>query len=1317
MRQALSIFALAVATVFAATAFAAPLGTIVLEGQLRTVAGSAVPDGDYSLKVSLYKDKQDPKALHSETINTKVKGGGFLLSLGLAQALKSDVFAGGSAAWVGIQVGTESELPRLPLNHVAYAFAASHAAKAADVACTGCIKTDHLAKDVLKDYAKSADLKAYVAVDQACKAGEHATGFGKDGKIQCAKDANNTYSGKQFTLSSQSCPAGKVVAGIDADGKVKCDLGGKTYNGKNFAVSNQKCPAGEVVVAINSEGKAVCKPDQKGQASGKDFALSGKGCGKGKVQTGVDAAGNPTCTTIAYEKPIPAGALSQSAVVNLAKGQLANGKTPWNDKKAYDISGAWLKPTSATKPFLAHGNKRQMVFRTDGDAEYNKGVGSYPFVFMFGGDVSSNRTAAIHQDGGVWTKKYGWLHKRFAAANKGCKTGFVMSGTDADGNPKCVLDKNSTLSPGTYMRSETGSKMGADLAKFDKRYVNEGQANSVSSAMITDGQVGNKDLANGSVSAAKIGAGQVTGSHVANSSLTGSDIKNSSLTGSDIANGTIGRDDIANGSINGPKIAGNVITSGHVLNGSLTGDDIKNESLTGSDIKNGSLTYSDTNVNSIQRRIDKSCPTGQAIRAINNNGTVVCAAEVGADAATYKANVKKNRWYRLATCTKNQRCGGTFIVGDSAGNSLIFRVGISRGIETGMAVKLLHHSGDGTRLFTTLRVAEGGTGHHAYVDVRANYDASAWYSIRANNAVHKFGANKLQDIGTAGSVGGYSNRTYGLDNLAMVGNWQEAMTVDRLGRMMVRSNTGYIQLGSYNTSHAHIQTDRGSFYMNRELKVDSGVIGSYNEDLYLRRAGSNGIQIRSGDVLLHKHIHANNKQINYVDQLHFNSGFRMYDDGNKGILNVRSGNTSTVEMRMMDSAGNTHGYVYGDSNTTVGFLDASHRWAVRVENNNYVRMFTKGGERLRADNSGAVTYGRHHVTGNLYAKSLTTDSMTNNGNLHVKGTLTVDKPATLKSTASVGSTLSVGGTANLNNGVSVDGKTVIDNGAGWHRSYGQTGHYNGTYGGGIWMKDTSWVRVYGSKNFLVENALLQVSDGNGSVQINRGTHPAIEMRSNKNGSPYIDFSNSSSGDYDARLQISGDNDLNVYGANFHVRNGWIYGQAGAGLRFYDNSYGGSGDAAYIHYYSEGGENTKLRILNNNDADDDIELYQNGAARLTVRSGRVGINNTNPSYTMDVNGSLRASSMVVYGKSLSDYIKDVVNDRCYVYFGWRDSANGATGYSKIVRVRGSSSNNCNSSGTNGNCWNTTAWSPITLGGLNTDGDVNGDDKFWIGFRCY
>jgi len=44
------------------------------------------------------------------------------------------------------------------------------------------------------------------------------------------------------------------------------------------------------------------------------------------------------------------------------------------------------------------------------------------------------------------------------------------------------------------------------------------------------------------------------------------------------------------------------------------------------------------------------------------------------------------------------------------------------------------------------------------------------------------------------------------------------------------------------------------------------------------------------------------------------------------------------------------------------------------------------------------------------------------------------------------------------------GLLLRDAGGSWMRTYGATGWYNGTYGGGWYMADSTWVSVYGNKN-------------------------------------------------------------------------------------------------------------------------------------------------------------------------------------------------------------------------------------------------------------
>jgi hypothetical protein len=75
-----------------------------------------------------------------------------------------------------------------------------------------------------------------------------------------------------------------------------------------------------------------------------------------------------------------------------------------------------------------------------------------------------------------------------------------------------------------------------------------------------------------------------------------------------------------------------------------------------------------------------------------------------------------------------------------------------------------------------------------------------------------------------------------------------------------------------------------------------------------------------------------------------------------------------------------------------------------------------------------------------------------------------------------------------------------------------------------------------------------------------------------------------------------------------------------GIQFPGDPGQGGGDRAFIRYYVESGETTKLLIGNNNDADDRISLYQMSGERLTAYNGCIGINNITPGAALDVSAT-------------------------------------------------------------------------------------------------
>src|SRR5690606_38033482 len=109
-----------------------------------------------------------------------------------------------------------------------------------------------------------------------------------------------------------------------------------------------------------------------------------------------------------------------------------------------------------------------------------------------------------------------------------------------------------------------------------------------------------------------------------------------------------------------------------------------------------------------------------------------------------------------------------------------FQAGISFNQAAGMSFTLLNHSKYGSVTFTKVRILRAGTYDKQYLEVYVNRTGNVDFSI----------ANNMQSTGwkpvlwTVGSVpGGYTAHEYDVDNVFVVGNSDDIMTISRGGNV------------------------------------------------------------------------------------------------------------------------------------------------------------------------------------------------------------------------------------------------------------------------------------------------------------------------------------------------------------------------------------------------------------------------------------------------------------------------------------------------------------------------------------------------------
>ncbi|MEO0068256.1 MAG: hypothetical protein ABIK23_03895 [candidate division WOR-3 bacterium] len=169
---------------------------------------------------------------------------------------------------------------------------------------------------------------------------------------------------------------------------------------------------------------------------------------------------------------------------------------------------------------------------------------------------------------------------------------------------------------------------GKDTTALDSRYVNEGQANSITSAMIVDGTIATADIANNAITSAKIGNGEVTMPKINQSGATLNQVIKWNGTQWAPANDSFGGPPSgpAGGDLTGtypnPTIATGAVTSAKIQDGQVANADLAANAVTGDKIQDGTVTSADIRDTTI---ITAKIKDGAVTSAKIADGTIVRA--------------------------------------------------------------------------------------------------------------------------------------------------------------------------------------------------------------------------------------------------------------------------------------------------------------------------------------------------------------------------------------------------------------------------------------------------------------------------------------------------------------------------------------------------------------------------------------------------------------------------------------------------------------------------------------------------------------------
>ncbi len=257
----------------AASAAAAVPATSAVEGTLQAAGGGAAADGVYAITFGLYNKEVGGNPLWVEgPINIGVKSGQWSHALGTKSALSPSV-VNGASVWLGVQIGSDPELPRQPLASTAFAV---RAAVAEALECSGCVGAGAIDPKVFESMVKKSDLAA-VALSgnfSDLKGGPDLSAYAKTAALAAVATSGN-YSDLKGAPDLAPYAKAAALAAVAQSGSYN-DLKDKP--------------------AISDAGKTGNYGDLQNKPV---LPQLGKSCGTGLVMAGIKADGSYDCSVSA----------------------------------------------------------------------------------------------------------------------------------------------------------------------------------------------------------------------------------------------------------------------------------------------------------------------------------------------------------------------------------------------------------------------------------------------------------------------------------------------------------------------------------------------------------------------------------------------------------------------------------------------------------------------------------------------------------------------------------------------------------------------------------------------------------------------------------------------------------------------------------------------------------------------------------------------------------------------------------------------------------------------------------------------------------